>query len=71
MTVLKSVRELNRLAATFGFKPATITRGNHLEFRHAATDRAVFFSGTSGDCRAVQRLRQKFRAASRGLGETA
>jgi len=70
--VIKIVRELNRLAASFGFDPAQPTRGNHLAFRHAVSDRVVFFSSTPSDRRAVQRLKVKFRRVANeaiGLGD--
>lgn len=62
----KIERELNRLADTFGFLPATTTSKGHLEFRHGGSNRVVFFSGTPGDRRAVERLKMKFRAVVAG-----
>lgn len=58
-------RALGRLAARYGFAAPTSTRNQHLAFRHEATGRTVFFSSTSGDRRAQERLKQKFRAVVR------
>lgn len=60
------MRELNELAARYGFGPASTTRGsNHLQFQHLTMGRVVFFSGTSSDATAVNRLITKFK---RGAG---
>lgn len=59
------MRELNELAAQYGFGPAELTRGsNHLQFKHLTTGKVVFFSGTSSDANGVRRLITKFKRAA-------
>lgn len=61
----KPVRELNELAARYGFGPATPTRGGHLAFRHSSG--AVVHTGSSpSDFNARKALEAEFKKVNEG-----
>lgn len=57
----KSIRELNRLAARYGFEPAAHLRSGHLKFRHTQTGTTVFHGSSTSDKYARRALEAEFK----------
>jgi putative hemolysin len=60
------VRDLDRLAARYGFEPATVTGGGHLRYRHV-TGALVHAASSPSDRRARANLLAAFRRTARGV----
>lgn len=62
----RHARDLDRLAARYGFEPGRVTRGGHLRYRHRS-GAVVFAAATPSDRRARRNAVALFRrVAGRG-----
>jgi hypothetical protein len=58
---LKHVREINELAARYGFGEAERTRGDHLVVQHRTNHRKVFIGATTPDWRTIKNFEATLR----------